>query len=135
ATIPQRLHQFPQVRFQIVAKRFDRYMIHARSALVRRYLAVAPEQVTLREHLVNQSEPFASFDALFERSQHAFGPDCGFRPAPTGQNVSVLLSRSRHCRRLLFSRSRHHASISLLPFAPPALLCFFATMDALTPAG
>jgi hypothetical protein len=43
-----------------------------------------------------------------------------------------LLSRRRHCQRCCFSQCRHHTSIFLRPFAPPALPGFFATTDALT---
>ena len=57
-----------------------------------------------------------------------------FRPGPAGADVSGLCSRCRHCRRLCFRASGHHASIFLRPFAPPALPGFVATMDALTPA-
>jgi hypothetical protein len=44
-----------------------------------------------------------------------------------------LLSH-RHCRRFVFGRSGHVASIFLEPFAPPELPGFNATMAPLTPA-
>jgi hypothetical protein len=44
-----------------------------------------------------------------------------------------LRSRLRHCRRYVFVRSSHDASIFLCPLAPPALPGFTATMDTLTP--
>jgi hypothetical protein len=75
----------------------------------------------------------SSFDARFERGQHAFGSHRRFGPAPTGLDLSVLCSRCRHCRRSFFLGCQRPASISLRPFAPPALPGFTATMDALTP--
>ena len=57
-----------------------------------------------------------------------------FDPSPTREDLSGLLSQ-RHCRRFVFRRSGHVASIFLEPFAPPALPGFVATMAPLTPAG
>src|SRR5262245_29266753 len=65
--------------------------------------------------------------------QHAPCPDRAFRPTPAEQDVSVLYSRFRHSRRLLFTGFGHGASIVLRPFAPPALPGFIATTNALTP--
>ena len=44
-----------------------------------------------------------------------------------------MRSRLWHCRRCVFIRSGHDASIFLCPLAPPELPGFIATMDTLTP--
>src|SRR5262249_30053858 len=72
--------------------------------------------------------------SLFESRQHAHGPGRRFDPSPAREDLSGLLSQ-RHYRRLVFPRLGHDASISLEPFAPPALPGFGATMAPLTPAG
>src|SRR5262249_20421903 len=131
----QGLGQFRHVGWQVVPEDFDRNVVHARGAAVGRYLGVAGAQVALRPHLVDQAVPDASFHALFERGQHALGPDRGFRPSPAARDISVLSSRCRHWRRWAFPWHGPSASISLRPFAPPALPGFLATMDALTPGG
>src|SRR6266540_5064005 len=84
--------------------------------------------------MINQAEPYASFDPLIEGCQHPFGPDRGFDPTPTmlWRSVSGLFSPKGHCRRWWFPRTGRHESTSLRPFAPPALPGFAATMDALT---
>jgi len=77
-------------------------------------------QIPLREDLVIQSEPFASFHSLFESRQHGNSPDGRFDPCPAGADLFDLLSPTGipggHCRRSFV----HSSSISPEPFAPPA---------------
>jgi hypothetical protein len=75
-----------------------------------------------------------SLNALFERGQPALRPHRGFGPGPAAPGVSVLCSRGRHWRRSWFPWRQRRTSISLHPFAPPALPGFHATRGALTPA-
>jgi hypothetical protein len=77
----------------------------------------------------------SSSHSLFECRQHAVGPDRRVRPLAYRGGLSGRDSRERHCYRLVVPLPwfGHLASISLRPFAPPALTGFFATMDALTP--
>ena len=77
----------------------------------------------------------AFFHSVHQSCQHALRPDPGFGPRPAlPQGVrSGLLSR-RHCHRLFFLGSSHHASTFLPPFAPRALPRFDARMRALTSA-
>jgi len=58
-----------------------------------------------------------------------------FHPVPIlGAGFSRLYSPFGHYRRLRFVLCSLHSSTFLHPFAPQALPCFHATMDALTPA-
>jgi hypothetical protein len=91
------------------------------------------QQIPFREDLVKQPKPLASSHSLFESRQHAHGPGRRFDPAPAREGLSGLLSQ-RHYRRSVSGRLGHDASISLEPFAPPALPGFDATMAPLTPA-
>jgi hypothetical protein len=88
--------------------------------------------------MIDQTEPNSSFDPRFEGRQHAFGPHRRFGPqpgvSPQTAGLSDLRSLEWHSRRSCFRGWVLHASISLRPFAPQALPCFVATMDALTPA-
>jgi len=108
-------------------------VVHARGSVIRRDLLQRRQQIPLGKHLVKQSEPFASFHSLDESRQHANGPDARFGAAPYGVRRFGLLSQ-RHSRRGVFRTPGHSSSISLEPFARPALPGFLATMAPLTPA-
>ena len=69
---------------------------------------------------------------MFQGRQHARRPNAGFRPGPTGSNVSDRFS-FRHWGRFGFVAFVRHASTFLGPFAPRPLRRFIATMGALTP--
>jgi len=89
------------------------------------------------EDFINQAEPYPSFHPLYEGLQHALRPNRMFRPIPFHrQGFSWLFSPALagHCPRSIFIRFGHSSSTFLRPFAPQALPCFFAPMDALTPA-
>ena len=84
-------------------------------------------------YLVDQAEPLASFDPLFEGCQHPLCPDRRFDLHDQAQDLSGSYSLCRHCRRLFFRRFGHCVSTFLHPLAPPVLPGFLATMGALTP--
>src|SRR5262249_43895067 len=120
-------------RVLFVVELFDRDLVHSGRSPVGGDFGKGRQQVLLGIDLVDQTEPAVSFDPRFEGRQHAPCPDRAFRPTPAEQDVSVLHSRFRHWRRLLFTGFGHGASIVLRPFAPPALPGFGATTNALTP--
>src|SRR5262249_35319704 len=95
-------------------------------------------------HFVDQAEPFPSFDAVFQRRQHALTPHRSFHPRPIpAVSLCALCSPLGHCRRLAFAllRCETHAS-TFLPPVPQHSFAFcasrdfrrFGTMKALTPA-
>ena len=110
----------------------DGLVVHARCAAVARDLLERCPQIPFGKDLVKQSKPFSSFHSLFQSRQHANGPSARFDPSPSREDLFGLLSL-RHCRRLVFRWLGHSSSIFLVPFAPPALPGFLATMEPLTP--
>ena len=96
--------------------------------------AEAARRVRSGVDLVDQAEPFASFDPLFEGRQHPLRPDRRFGPAPSGARASpaclALAGTAAGCSSVVHVR---RVSTFLRPFAPPALPGFLATMGALTP--
>src|SRR4051812_32297028 len=129
----QLVGDFPDRLREPSLKLIHRDVIDPGRALLGRHLLERRRQVPFREDLVKQPEPLASSHSLFESRQHAHGPGRRFDPAPSREGLSGLLSQ-RHYRRSVFGRPGHDASISLEPFAPPALPGFVATMAPLTPA-
>src|SRR5262245_28868977 len=128
----QSVGQFPNRFRKLSLECSDRHVIRSGSAFIRRNLLKRRQQIPLGKHLVKQSEPSVSFHPLFEGRQHANGPRTRFHPSPSRQDLSGLLSQ-RHCRRCVFQMLGHSPSIFLVPFAPPALPGFIATMEPLTP--
>jgi hypothetical protein len=129
----QRVRQLPGFFRELPLELSDRHVVHPGRAVVARDLLERRQQVPLGEDLIKQPKPLASFHPLFEGRQHADGPDARFGPSPARSDLFGLLSR-RHSRRSVFRSSGHRASISLEPFAPPALPGFDAPMAPLTPA-
>src|SRR5882724_3005387 len=98
-------------------------------------------------HFVDQAEPLTSFDAVFQRRQHALSPHRSFHPRPVpALCVCALRSQFQHCRRfaLALLPCGTHASTFLSPF-PRRGFAFrpsrgfhrfgtFGTMETLTPA-
>ena len=62
-------------------------MIHTGSSFVGGDLRERRSQGSLGMDLVDQAEPFASFDPLFEGRQHPLCPDRRFDPAPAEQDA------------------------------------------------
>ena len=66
----------------------------------------------------DQAIPFASFDAVFQRRQHALLPHRGFHPRPVpAVSLCALCSPCGHCRRFAFALplGGTHASTFLPP--------------------
>jgi len=94
----------------------------------------------LSEEGIGPAEPFASFDAVLQRRQHAFRPDRGLHPS---LGFSALFSHSRHWRHdaNAMPLSGFHTSTFLPPFPRRGFAarasrgtCRCSTMKALTPA-
>ena len=91
------------MRVQVCLEFFYRLLIHALRPFIGRYIFKRPPKGRFRVHLVNQTEPYSSSHALFERRQHAFRPYHGFRPGPSFPDGSGLLSPPcgwGHCHRV-----------------------------------
>src|SRR5262245_39515954 len=131
--VSQLIRDLPERLWQASFELAHGDVVNPGRAAFRGYLPERREQVPFREDLVKQPEPFAPSHSLFESRQHAHGPGRRFDPSPSRAGLSGLLSQ-RHYRRSVFGRSGHDASISLEPFAPPALPGFDATTAPLTPA-
>src|ERR671919_52098 len=94
-------------------------------------------------HFVDQAEPFTSFDAVFQRRQHALIPHRSFHPRPVPTASLCALRSPRHYRRLAFAllHCEAHAS-TFLPPVPQRSFAFcasrgfdrFGTLKARTPA-
>ena len=123
----------------------DRLPIHACGAFVRTDFHPCGRQRFGREHLVHQTEPFAAFDAVDQRRQHAFRPHQSFGPRDHGSGLCIVRSRLRHSRCVPCSSHGRHVSTFLptLPRTGFASRTFhdrfgpdhIGTMRALTPAG
>ncbi len=113
-----------------------RLFVHSRAPVIGQYLLKGTGQIGGRIGLVHQREPDPVCRlTLGEPRQHAFGPDRSFHPPPLVAGFSGLLRRCRHCPRFVLRRSlpsRIHFPASL---RSTVVTRFFATMDALTPAG
>src|SRR5271166_3288448 len=113
-TLPQRRRQLGQIIVRPSCEPFDALPIHARRAFVGSDLGPSRRQRIGREHLVHQCIPFAAFDAVDQRRQHAFRPDRGFGPRKVMCDLTALLSLLGTSG-VLLPRSGHRAS----PFLPP----------------
>ena len=124
-----------EVCLKIPFESLDALMVRSRTASICPHAKPCGLKRCWSADLIDQAEPHISFHPSFGGLQHALCPYRPFHPVPTcGLGFSRLLSRFRHCRRYLFVMHGHCSSIFLHPFAPQALPCFHATMDALTPA-
>lgn len=130
----QLIRDFPERIGEPSLELGDRHVIDPGGTFLRGDLLEGRPQIAVREYLVKESKPFASFYSLFKSRQHTHVPGRRFDPAPARGDLSDLLSRW-HYRRFVLRRSGHVASIFLESFAPPELPGFNATMTPLTPAG
>ena len=140
----QRYAQLLQIHLRPCRKPLDALTVHSRCSTVRRYLLPGCFKRSLSVHFVDQAEPLTSFDAVFQRRQHALVPHRSFHPPPISSvGFCALCSHLWHSRRLAFALLRHetHASTFLSPFPR----CGFAsrpsrgfhrsgTIETLTPA-
>ena len=136
----QLLAQPPQVGVQIRRVVRDADMVHSRRPSVGRHTREGLAERVDGVELVDQTVPFAAFDPLCEGRQHPLRPNPRFDPRPflvrrwRLMGLSGAGSPCGHCGRCGSLGFGHRVSISLHPFAPPALPGFDATMGALTPA-
>ena len=114
---------------------FHRLVVHSGCSLVADNVGASSKQIEQRVHFVNQRVPSSSSHSLLECRQHAVRPDARVRPVSYRGGLSGRCSHKGHCHRFvfLFPLFGRYASISLHPFAPPALPGFLATMGALPP--
>ena len=98
-----------------MSKSFDALPINSGRSSVCRYLPPCNRKCLQAVYFIDQAEPFTSFDAVFQRRQHALRPDRGFHPL---WGFCVLFSRLRHCRHFAFALpfTGLHASTFLPPF-------------------
>ena len=99
-----------------MSKSFDALAVNSGRSCVCRYLPPCNPKGLQAVYFIDQTEPFASFDAVFQRRQHAFRPDRGFHPL---RSFRALFSRFRHCRHFTFVLpfTGFHAS-AFLPHFP-----------------
>ena len=91
----QRLRQLGQINLRPGLEPLEAHAIHARRPAIGPDLRPGRRQGGRRIHLVDQAEPFAAFDAVDQRRDHAVGPYRGFRPGQV-RDVCALLSPRGH---------------------------------------
>jgi len=80
-----------QVGFQVLLEHLDGLIIHTGGSFVRLHSRKGTLQIRRAVNLINQTEPFASFNSLFESCQHPFAPDCRFPPTSIGHGLLQLV--------------------------------------------
>src|SRR5271165_2246321 len=128
-SLPQRRRQLGQIIFGLRREPLDALPIHARRAFVGPDLRPGRRQRLGREHLIHQTEPFAAFDAVAQRRQHAFRPDRGFDPRKVTLSLSALCSLVGTPDGLL-PRPVHRAS----PSCPPSLARVYVAPSSRDPS-
>src|SRR5271157_3246916 len=78
----------PEILFQAFIEHRDRHVIHSGSTFVGGDLRERRKQCAFGVDFVDQAEPLASFDPLFEGRQHPRCPNPRFDPAPSEQDLS-----------------------------------------------
>ena len=121
----------PSLKFFQIDFRSGRKLLHAlpihssRSGVVFHFAPGRPKH-PLAVHLVDQAKPFPSFNAVFQRRQHALAPHRGFYPRPVSALDFCALSSPRgHSRRFAFALPRYLAHAST--FLPPVPRRCFAS--------
>jgi len=138
--LPKLLREVFQVRLDLSFVLLDGDLVHARRAFVPRGVAPRRPEVRRPMHLIDQAEPYASFDSVFQSLQHPVRPDRRLGPRPAGSSLagrwvrSALCSPHGHWRRLCLHRPVLSVSTFLRALAPRELPRFIATTHALTPA-
>ena len=114
----QRLPQFIEIRFRSGRKPLDTLPVHPRRTRVVSHLAPRRLQRRRAIDLVDQAKPFAAFDAVIQRRQHALVPHRGFHPRPiTAARVCTLYSHLWHCR--CFAHALPRFGLHASTFLPP----------------
>ncbi len=119
--VPQCRRKLGQIQFRVRLKPLDALAIHARCAFIGPDFFPGHIQRIGRIHLIHQTVPTTSFDAVRQRRHHAVGPDGGFHPRPVA-GFCTLCSPRGHCRCCLCFRLSHSAST----FLPTFPRCGFA---------
>src|SRR5699024_7804050 len=94
AALLQLLAQFIQVLGGLCGKAFDALAVNTGRPAIAGHLLPGGFERGRAVDLVDETEPFSSFDAVIQRRQHAIRPDCAVDPWPLGPGV----------RRTLFSQ-------------------------------
>ena len=114
----------------------DRDVIHPGGTSVGGDLSERRIQGAFGMDLVDQAEPLASFDPLFEGRQHPLRPDRRFDPAPAERDLSGTCSPRGHCLRLVFASvrsSRLHLPAPLRSTGVTRLRRYYGCSDSWTP--
>src|SRR4026207_300682 len=127
----KRSFEFFQIEFCPRRKLLNTLAIHSRRTGVALYFVPRRLKRLLAVHLVDQAKPFPSFDAVFQRRQHALTPHRGFHPRPLScAGLCALSSPCGHYRRLAFALPLRvaHAS-TFLPPVPRRSFALCASRD------
>ena len=137
---PQRRCELGQIDVRPRREPFEALPIHARRALVGPNLRPGRHQRCRRVHLIHQTVPPSSCDAVDQRRHHAFRPHRSFHPGPVPSFCTTFSLTGTAGARLL--PCGHRASTFLPPFPRPGFalpasrgLHRRGTMRALTPDG
>src|SRR5487761_2371434 len=90
--------QFIQVLLGIGRKCFNALFVYPRCAMIGLYLFPCRSQCARSINLVDQTEPFCTFDTVTQCRQHTFRPDVTIYPFPFGWGRFSLFSPFRHFR-------------------------------------
>jgi hypothetical protein len=142
---PQRPRQLGQIRLRPRREPFDAHAIHAGRAAVGPDTRPGRRQRRRCVHLVHQTVPPSSFDAVVQRRHHALRPHRRFNPRPVA-GFCTPSSPKGHCRCCRLRPPSLHASTFLPAFPRPGFALRASrgprhpcagrcgTMRALTPA-
>jgi len=95
--VPQCRRKLGQIQLRTPFKPLDALTIHARRTFIGRDSLPSRIQRVGGEHLIHQTVPTTSFDAVHQRRHHALRPDCIFHPRPVA-GFCTLCSPRGHCR-------------------------------------
>src|SRR5712675_1759820 len=123
--LPQRRRKLLQVELLLCLKPLDALSIYARGAVIGPNFLPGRLQSRWCKHLVHQTIPTSSFDAIDQRRHHTLRPYASFHPIIVCvlEDFSALCSPCGHYRRCLCFRIGHRAST----FLPPLPRRGFAT--------
>src|SRR5712691_3606739 len=113
--LPQSRRKLGQVHVFLRFEPLDAFAIHSRRAIVGQDSFPGRLQRRGRVHLVHQTVPVTSFDAVFQRRHHAVRPDRSFHPR-LAMGFCTLFSPDGHCRCFRLLPSVHPASTFLPAF-------------------
>src|SRR6202045_1364624 len=115
AMLPQCRRKLGQIQFRMRLEPFDALAISPRRAFIGRDFLPGRFQRCGRTHLIHQTVPTTSFDAVNQRRHHADCPDRSFHPRPVA-GFCTLCSPCGHCRSSLCFFPVHSTSTFLPTF-------------------